>query len=1114
MSRVPSSLAVGLAIVAAAALASRRALAHPVTVDGNPAEWSTRTSVVADTGILAAATGEFIWTDAAGDARTSVSGAGPETFADMTAVHVTGDATSLYFLVRGVNHQFNAPPQVQIAIDLDGAQNSGALGFLGAETGLYWYGWEYLVQTRFRTGTGTPASGSGAAWLMVPGPNKVADLNAALAVGGAGAEIAVPWSALGLAGPPINARFAVAIFREDASHAPIEVAGSDALDVLTDYGDPYVGPSPGTWAEVSDGVLHDQVQVFFQSPGGDIWQPVVIHRVGRGSNFSFITIRSQTSAVVLRASLRVGDASGPSNPEGMYSLGTGTLGLGATVTLASNGTSFQAALGAAPTLEISDSGAIPNATKYTPWAPGDLNLAWGTGDEVVLLDATHTILDALTWGAGTLPGLADCTDVPQVNQTWAEKTLGEACDANMRVRELCGATLPCSSCGSCGVHACLPNLGATCADGTQCGGTCDDEAECSGGSPLDCGDGNPCTLDFCNFGGTCSHQPFSPGIACPDADPCDGVELCDGAGACVASATPLDCDDENPCTVDSCESGVGCVYQPAGAGTACANGNACDGAEVCDGAGSCPDAALPLDCDDGNPCTVDLCEAGVGCFLQYLEAGSICDDGDACTEADVCDGAGSCQGAPLLCAPAAPYCKDADASATQNRLGCFDSMCQYEDVVTVCASGCDPATGLCNGDPCAGVACDAPPDACHASPGKCEMGRCLYALAEENTPCDDFDPCTVVDRCSAAGACVGVPLQCGDAPRAECLDDSTSRTYDAAGTCVVGACQYDHADQSCALGCDVGAGLCNGDPCSGVACLEPPSPCHQAVGTCDGGACQYALRTPGSSCNEFDPCTVADACDAGGDCAGIEMECNAPPAAECLDANTSRTYDPVGTCTAGACDYAVIDTPCALGCDASTHLCVGDPCAGVTCDEPPGPCFLDVGGCAGGNCSYAARSMGIPCVDGDVCTNGDACDGEGACLGTVDPGCGVDAGVDAGSGADAGVDAGADASVAPDAASGVDATAHEDAATPGGGGRDAASDTPAGSPDASGVTSDGTGNDPVQADGGKGNGDVQASSGGCGCRLAAREGAPDGWWGALVALGIVSRLAGRRRRRA
>jgi hypothetical protein len=61
------------------------------------------------------------------------------------------------------------------------------------------------------------------------------------------------------------------------------------------------------------------------------------------------------------------------------------------------------------------------------------------------------------------------------------------------------------------------------------------------------------------------------------------------AGTCVGGAG-VSCDDQNPCTVDSCDALGGCVHTPGNAGVICRGAaNACDSAEACTGASaSCP----------------------------------------------------------------------------------------------------------------------------------------------------------------------------------------------------------------------------------------------------------------------------------------------------------------------------------------------------------------------------------------------------------------------------------------------------------------------------------------------------------------------------------------------
>ncbi|OWY62456.1 hypothetical protein B7486_58335, partial [cyanobacterium TDX16] len=51
------------------------------------------------------------------------------------------------------------------------------------------------------------------------------------------------------------------------------------------------------------------------------------------------------------------------------------------------------------------------------------------------------------------------------------------------------------------------------------------------------------------------------------------------------------------------------------------------------------------DCDDGNPCTDDVCNMGTCENTNNMAA---CDDGDLCTTADTCSG-GACAGTPVSC---------------------------------------------------------------------------------------------------------------------------------------------------------------------------------------------------------------------------------------------------------------------------------------------------------------------------------------------------------------------------------------------------------------------------------------------------------------------------------
>lgn len=56
-------------------------------------------------------------------------------------------------------------------------------------------------------------------------------------------------------------------------------------------------------------------------------------------------------------------------------------------------------------------------------------------------------------------------------------------------------------------------------------------------------------------------------------------------------------------------------------------------------------APCPAACDDGNPCTTDLCDFTAGC--TWTPNTKACDDGQACTTGDLCSG-GECKGKPKV----------------------------------------------------------------------------------------------------------------------------------------------------------------------------------------------------------------------------------------------------------------------------------------------------------------------------------------------------------------------------------------------------------------------------------------------------------------------------------
>jgi hypothetical protein len=340
--------------------------------------------------------------------------------------------------------------------------------------------------------------------------------------------------------------------------------------------------------------------------------------------------------------------------------------------------------------------------------------------------------------------------------------------------------------------ACLhhPTTGGTCDDGNAC--LTDDQCfdgECAGTTLVSCADGNPCTLDTCDAAIGCAPvalegAPCDDGISCTSPDACVGT-VCQGG--------PSTCDDQNPCTADSCTV-TGCANLP-DVTASCADTNKCN-LEACQADGSCQVTAVV--CDDGNACTADGCDPGLGCYVNVIPGGS-CSDGDPCTN-DACVGT-ACVGVPKcddgkLCTTDA--CSDGSCFVYNNTLACDDgSACTSADV---CAGGsCQGIPMDCNdGNECTTDGCN--PD-----------GTCSHLAITNGTGCSYNGTCVNGGGICLAGTCIAkeTKYRCcetdADCPKGPCTVSS----------CVSKLCTWDSP------GCEDG-NPCSVDGCGGLGCTREP----------------------------------------------------------------------------------------------------------------------------------------------------------------------------------------------------------------------------------------------------------------------------------------------------
>ncbi|MBI5607274.1 MAG: lamin tail domain-containing protein [Deltaproteobacteria bacterium] len=527
------------------------------------------------------------------------------------------------------------------------------------------------------------------------------------------------------------------------------------------------------------------------------------------------------------------------------------------------------------------------------------------------------------------------------------------------------------------------NDGNPCTAGESCyNGKCDSQTAdnaCACASKLDC-------------------------LAYEDGNLCNGTLTCKSGACVVDSATipkPCDATQDTACIANTCDpkSGV-CVYKWALYGSVCSDGDACDGPDLCIN-GACKGTGA-VNCDDKNPCTVDSCDKLKGC--QHLANSLLCDDGNPCTTADACVG-GACTGtvkASCSCTTGADCAQFEDGNACNGTLKCSKGTCtvdlasvvQCADAGPCVAQACDPSTGKCAGQnlpagtPCSDGSQCTYGDVCSA------VGTCMGGTKLE---CDDKNPCTS-DSCDGKFGCIH-----GYLDGAACSDGNPCTLKD---KCKAGKCQPGADQCECTADSDCQAKVAASDKCfSGWACVETDSGsrclydpkktvtctaeaaasgCASVACEASSGTCKTTNVVDATPCDDKVFCTILDRC-IGGTCTG--------------DQNTCSDGQP---CTADNCDDTVTvgdackhdpNTLDGLACSdgsacTSGDLCKTGKCSGelISCDDK-NACTVDTCDKAVG-CTHTPAENTTPCDDQNACTGDstqggsfaqDHCDGAGTC---------------------------------------------------------------------------------------------------------------------------------------
>jgi hypothetical protein len=633
---------------------------------------------------------------------------------------------------------------------------------------------------------------------------------------------------------------------------------------------------------------------------------------------------------------------------------------------------------------------------------------------------------------------------------------GNACTANdICANGICLGDPPpaCDDGDACTANNCNPATGACenpaaiCNDGNSCtddscnsatgcvftandGNTCSDNSVCTpsdlcqnglcvGQNPTTCTpDANTCTTEACDPAtGACGSTPNT--IPCDDGNPCTTADTC-GGGRCNGGP-PLDCDDNNLCSADSCSPAVRCIHTDTAAA-----------------------------CEDNNPCTDDGCDPASGCFNTGNAAA--CDDGDVCTNGDACgprftetfDGVTIPDlpatwtttvtgiGDPWTTvdtssdtAPNAAFGYDGGSVADEVLIGppimisspaatlTFRNRWHFESeagfnfdggVLEIAIGGgvftdIESAGGsFVNGGYTGEISAEySNPLAGRSAWGGVSTGYPDYLTTVVNLPAtaagqsirlqwrigtdlsvgdlgQNIDSIVLVDGPHTCNP--GTPISCDDGN--VCSDDSCDP---------VNGCQHANGTSPC----DDGNACTTGDTCGDGLCR----PGTGTLGCDDNNTCTDDSCNPASgcvttnnsaSCDDGSVCTLGDNC-AGGTCNGASVldcddgdlctadSCN--PASGCVHADTTAACNDSNVCTVDSCSPAsgCLHANNAIACDDANACTTGDTCEGGICQPGAGGLNCDDNSvCTADTCNPASGCVHTVTADLDNDGLGDACD--------------------------------------------------------------------------------------------------------------------------------------------
>lgn len=152
----------------------------------------------------------------------------------------------------------------------------------------------------------------------------------------------------------------------------------------------------------------------YVGPASHLLISEVLYNPGGLDDKEFIELVNPTGATIDLSNYSIGDAVNPSDFEDVRRFPAGTLlAPGETLVVATAATAFFTEYGVNPDFEIlSTNTAVPTLSDDPAWGDPAALLALGnSGDEVILRDPNNMVVDVVTYGTGSYPGVIPCATV-------------------------------------------------------------------------------------------------------------------------------------------------------------------------------------------------------------------------------------------------------------------------------------------------------------------------------------------------------------------------------------------------------------------------------------------------------------------------------------------------------------------------------------------------------------------------------------------------------------------------------------------------------------------------------------------------------------------------------